>query len=276
MHASRVPHAIAAATSTARELGLRVNHAVVIHNSDRIAVRLAPAGVLARVGPQEHVDGFQFEAEVARRLAETGSPVGVLDPRADPRVYQRDGFAITLWTYYESVGDIAPADYADALVRFHAGSRQVDLPAPHIDARIAGWARELDDREQTPELPDPERDELIRTLSLVRDVIQQRDADDQLLHGEPHPGNVLGTSEGPRFIDLHTCQCGPIEYDAAFLPEDAAARYPGVNQRLVHEFRVLMWVGFTTMRWRPWDQYPDRDRWRAEGLNQVRATLARG
>jgi thiamine kinase-like enzyme len=102
------------------------------------------------------------------------------------------------------------------------------------------------------------------------------DTGDQLLHGEPHPGNLLSTSRGPLFIDLHTCQRGPVEYDIAYVPEEVAAHYPGANQHLVQQFRILMWVGFTTMRWRPGDQLPNRDYWRVEGLNQLRAVLDRG
>ncbi|WP_330237514.1 hypothetical protein [Streptomyces sp. NBC_00525] len=38
----------------------------------------------------------RFEIELAQRLAEAGSPVCPLEPRA----YPRDGFAVTLWIYY--------------------------------------------------------------------------------------------------------------------------------------------------------------------------------
>jgi hypothetical protein len=65
----------------------------------------------------------------------------------EPRVYVRDTFALTLWIYYEQVGDVAPADYADALIRLHAGLRQIDLAAPHITDRVAAWAEEIDNRE---------------------------------------------------------------------------------------------------------------------------------
>jgi hypothetical protein len=235
-----------------------------------------PCDVLARVALQGREDGFQFEADVARRLAETESPVGVLEPRAEPRVYVREGFALTLWTYYEQVGAIAPADYANALLRIHAGLRQIDLPAPHITDRVAAWAAEVNDPAQTPELPGPDRELLSTTLNRVRNVIKRWDTGDQLLHGEPHPGNLLSTSGGPLFIDLHTCQRGPVEYDIAYVPEEVAAHYAGANQHLVHQFRILMWVGFTTMRWRPQDQLPNRNYWRVEGLNQLRAALDRG
>jgi hypothetical protein len=248
---------------------------VVIHNSDRIAVRLMPCDVLARIAPQAWKDGLQFEAEVARRLAEAGSPVGALEPRAEPRVYVRDTFALTLWAYYEQVGNIAPADYAGALLRVHAGLRQIDRAAPHISQRFAAWADEVDDPEQTPELPDPDRELLSNTFNRVRNAMNRWDTGDQLLHGEPHPGNLLSTSSGPLFIDLHTCQRGPIEYDIAYVPEEVAVHYPGANQHLVHQFHILMWAGFTTMRWRSGDQFPSRDHWRGEGLNRLRTALDR-
>jgi hypothetical protein len=79
-------------------LGLQVDDAVVIHNSDRIAVRLIPCDVLARVAPSAHKAGSEFEVEVARRLAETDSPVAEREPRAEYRVYLRDGFAVSLRT----------------------------------------------------------------------------------------------------------------------------------------------------------------------------------
>jgi hypothetical protein len=275
MEPSQVRRAVAAARSVAGEIGLPVDDAVVIHNSDRIVVRLLPGDVLARVAPHAWEAGLQFEAEVARRLAEIGSPVGALAPRAAPRVYVRDAFALTLWTYYEPVGAIAPADYAAALLRIHAGLRQIDLGAPHIAARVAAWAAEVNDPEQTPELPGPDRALLSTTFTRVRTAMTRWETGEQLLHGEPHPGNLLSTRIGPRFVDLHTCQRGPVEYDLAYAPEAVAAHYPGANHDLVHQFRILMWAGFTTMRWRPRDQLPNRDHWRVEGLNRLRAALDR-
>jgi len=122
MQASEVQRALEAGRSTASALGLRVDDAIVVHNSNRIAVRLTPCDVLARVAPVAHEAGAEFEVEVGRRLAEAGSPVEALEPRVEPRVYVRDGFAVTLWTWYESVSsrDVPPAEYAEALERHHA------------------------------------------------------------------------------------------------------------------------------------------------------------
>src|SRR5258708_20343436 len=103
MEPSEVQRAIEAARSTASALGLRAGDGVVVHNSNRIAVRLTPCDVLARVAPLAHQAGAEFEVEVGRRLAEAGCPVEKPEPRVEPRVYVRDAFPITLGTYSDPV-----------------------------------------------------------------------------------------------------------------------------------------------------------------------------
>ena len=49
MQASEVARAVAAAISTASALDLTVDDAIVLHNSNKLAVRLLPCDVLARV-----------------------------------------------------------------------------------------------------------------------------------------------------------------------------------------------------------------------------------
>src|SRR5207302_431247 len=112
-----------------------------------------------RVAYVAHQAGAAFEVEVARRLAETDSPVSALEPRVEPRAYVRDGFVITLWTYHEpaSPGDVKPAEFAHALARLHAGLRQIDLPAPHFTDRVADAQHLIDDRARTPELAEGHR-----------------------------------------------------------------------------------------------------------------------
>jgi Phosphotransferase enzyme family len=274
MEAAEVRRAVEAGRATASALGLQVDDVLVIHNSDRIALRLLPCDVLARVAPSAHQAGSELEVEVARRLAETGGPVAELEPRAGGRVYLRDGFAVSLWTYYEPAGpEIAPAEYAGALVRLHAALRHTDLGAPHFTDRVAGAQREVGDRERTPALPGPDRELLSNTLSRLSSSISRGGAGEQLLHGEPHPGNLLPTRRGPLFIDLGTCCHGPIEFDVAHAPEEVGEHYPGADHDLIHECRILTWALFTAWRWRHDDQLPDGDYWRMEGLNRIRAAL---
>ncbi|MFI1536171.1 phosphotransferase family protein [Streptomyces anandii] len=276
MEPSELCRALEAGRATASELGLRADDVVVINNSDRVAMRLLPCDVLARVAPLRHLADSEFEVEVARRLADVGAPLAELEPRVAPRVYVRDTFAISLWTYYEPVeAEIAPADYADALMRHHAALRQIDLDAPHFTDRVAGALREVNDREQSPELPEADRELLHSTLSQLSAAISVNRAGDQLLHGEPHPGNLLNTKRGPLFVDLATCCRGPVEFDLAHAPEEVENHYAGADQALIHRCRAVDWAMFAAWRWRREDQMPDRDYWRAEGLNRVRASLSR-
>src|SRR5205823_2100449 len=117
MQASEARRAVAAAISSAAGLGLTIDDAVVLNDSNRLVVRLMPCDVVARIAPMAYRASAELEVEVARRLAETDSPVAALEPRVEPRVYVRDGFVIDMWTYYEPVPsrELAPADYAHAL-----------------------------------------------------------------------------------------------------------------------------------------------------------------
>jgi len=51
MEAAEVSRAVAAATSIAEGLGLPAGDASVLHNSNKLAVRLLPCDVFARIGP---------------------------------------------------------------------------------------------------------------------------------------------------------------------------------------------------------------------------------
>lgn len=108
MQPPELGHAIEAAQATASQLGLQTREATVIHNSDRVVLRLDPCGVLARVAPSEHLAASEFEVKVARRLTAAGAPVAELEPRTAPQVHVRDAFAISLWTYYEPLTSSSP------------------------------------------------------------------------------------------------------------------------------------------------------------------------
>jgi hypothetical protein len=277
MQKSHGRSAVGAAMSSASALDLKVDDAVVLHESNRLAVRLLPCDVLVRVAHVARQAGAEFEVEVARRLAETDSPVAALDPRVEPRVYVRDGFVVTFWTYYEPVSprDVAPAEYAQTLERLHAGMREIDLPAPHFTDRIAEAQRLVGNRAHTPELGDADRELLSDTLRELRWAIGQRGAAEQLLHGEPHPGNVLGTKNGLLFADLETCCRGPVEFDVAHVPEEVSELYPDADRDLLGECRSLMLAMVASWRWDRDDQFPNGRRMGTELLSRLRAARDR-
>lgn len=257
MESPEVARAIHAAISVAVALGLPADDAAVLQNSNRLALRLLPCDVLARVAAagREHP---AFEVQLARRLAETDSPVAALEPRAEARGHERDGFEVTLWTYYEPVAaGVSPAAYAEALERLHAGMRQIEVPTPHVADRVAEAQRIVSSRKDSPALREDDRSMLASTLRRLRRAVRDHGAAEQLLHGEPHPGNVLSTAIGPLFVDLETCCHGPVEFDLAHVPERVSERYPGVDQALLQDCRQLVLAMVAAWRAEPGDQFPN-------------------
>ena len=135
--------------------------------------------------------------------------------------------------------------------------------------------RLIGNRGQTPELGDADRELLSNTLRKRRWAIGQRGASEQLLHGEPHPGNLLRTKNGLLFVDLETCCRGPVEFDIAHAPEEISEHYPAANQDLLRECRILMLAMIATRRWDRDDQLPNGRQLGTEWLGEMRAALDR-
>ena len=256
----------------ATSLGLRVDEAIPVHVSNRLALHLSPSDSLVRVASTGHT-AAPFEIEVAARLVRIDSPVAGLDPRVAPRVYERDGFAMTFWTYYEPQPgrELSPAAYADALVRLHAGMQQIDVSTPHFTDRVREAQELVASPARSPEPADADRGLLLDTFTNVMGAIAGETAAEQLLHGEPHPGNVLNSKDGPLFIDLETCCRGPVEFDLAHVPEEVSQRYPNANPLLLRWCRVLVLAMAAAWRFDPEDQLPSGRQAARELLAALRA-----
>ncbi|MBA2774864.1 MAG: aminoglycoside phosphotransferase family protein [Nocardioidaceae bacterium] len=279
MKPTEVLRALAATTSDASGLGLNVEVASVIQNANRLAVRLMPCDVLARVvapGLRNH-EGAAFEVDMARRLEEADCPVAVLEPRVEPLVHLRDGFAITYWRYYEClpVADTMLAEYAQALERLHAGMRQLDAPAPHFTDRVEEAQCIVRDRSQSPDLIDADRELLTHSLRSLHRAVVDRKADEQLLHGEPHAGNLLRTTGGMRFIDLETCCYGPVEFDIAHAPDEVGDQYALADPLLLRDCRILMLAMVAAWRAGRDDDFPNGRLVRDGLLRTMREALDR-
>src|SRR3954466_671790 len=176
MHATEVERAITAATALISELGLVVGEARIVGNSNKLGLRLLPCDVFARVAFSGQ-EAFQFEIEIARRLIEIGSPIASLDTRVEPRVFERDGFAFTVWRHYEQPGiDPSAASYAKALEGLHAGMTQLDAASAHFSDRVSEAERLLRSDERTPRLEDADRKLLLETLWSCGSWIYERSA----------------------------------------------------------------------------------------------------
>lgn len=273
MQASQARRAVAAARSTASALDLAVDDAVVLSDSNRLVVRLTPCDVVARVAPPASLvpatataswlsgEAYQArlatEVEVVKRLAENDSPVAGLEPRVEPRLFEGEGFAISIWTYFEPVRRmLPPAKYAQTLVRLHAGLRQIDVTTPHFMDRVAATQQDVANRDVTPDLTDTDRALLANTLRDLSGSIVNRRVAEQILHGEPHPWNVLNAKNGPLFMDFEDSVHGPVEWDLAWVPKEVSERYPDADQDLVGKCRGVVLAIIAMHRWSRDDQHP--------------------
>lgn len=277
MDGDEARRAVAAAIAVARSMDLPVDDAIVLNDSNRLVVHLVPCDVVARIVPVGYAvfDGAigpQREVQVVHHLATAGAPVAALASGVGPEVFVRSGFEIELLAHYRPLASrpLPVERYADALARLHGAMRHLDVEAPHFTTRVVdveGWVAR---REATPDLTDEDRALLIETLhGLLRSVLERRPAE-QLLHGEPHPWNVLDTETGPRFVDFENCVRGPVEWDLGWVPAAVSERYRGADHDLVVDCRGLVLTLVAAHCWRPVDERPGRES-RAAFMDAVRA-----
>ena len=104
MDERQLQEATAATVAIVSDLGLSATTASVLHNSNKLALRIAPCNTFARVAEARDRQGAAFEVELAQRLAATVAPVAALEPRVASHVHLRAGFVVTLWTSTKSKG----------------------------------------------------------------------------------------------------------------------------------------------------------------------------
>ena len=265
--------------SIASEVGLVVDDAIVLQESNRLAVRLVPCDVLARVAPlvRRNAEFAAFEIEMAQHLEGADSLVGRLEPSVPAIVHVRDGFAVTLWKYYAPApsGNIAHDEYARALQGLHAEMGQLTVRAPHFTDRVDEAHAIIQDRSRSPELVDPDRELLAGVLHAVRRTVVDRCATEQLLHGEPHAGNVLNTAVGVRFIDLETCCYGPVEFDVAHAPIEVGRCYEPIDRLQLLNCRILILAMIAAWRSDRDDEYSNGRRQRGLLIGEIRKAIDR-
>jgi hypothetical protein len=258
MREQEAHRAVAAAESTAAELGLAVDRTVVLSNSNRLVVRITPCDVVVRVTPMTHHASADREVDLVRTLSASAAPVATLDSRVEPRVFVRDDFKLTFWKYFEPLDSAIapPGEYAGALEVLHVALKPIDVTMPHVIDRVAATQRDVENFDVAPELSDADRALLANTLSDLSLAIVNRQATEQLLHGEPHPWNLIRTADGPLFIDFENTARGPIEYDLAWVPDEVSKSYPKADQALIGECRGIVLAIVATHRWIHDDQHP--------------------
>ncbi|RZQ61207.1 phosphotransferase enzyme family protein [Amycolatopsis suaedae] len=219
MDGGTTTRAVAAAVEAAVRFGLPAAEPVVLAEKSNVLVRLG--NVVARVPGTTALTRPAPTAALARDvalctfLAERGAPVvpPCSDPPAGPHLV--DDLPVTLWRYVEHDPSALPepALVGRSLAELHAVLRDYpgDLPAngplTEVERIIGQLAADPEWSSAVPRL----RAEADRVTAMLDGLDPPR----QALHGDAHPGNLLVTPEGLRWIDFEDTWLGPVEYDMA-------------------------------------------------------------
>lgn len=230
---------IAAARKLAARLGLPDSPPVLLKDGSNVLVGMG--AVVARVATATATARPDAAAWLARDVAlarfarAQGTPaVGPCD-EPPPGPHHQDGFAITLWPYtqHDPSRVPAPAEAGALLAELHGaledypGELPDDGPMRDIDA-VLGL---LDARDAPADTRTALRVRARATLAAADRAAGRWPA--RPLHGDAHPGNILCTPDGPRWIDFEDTWRGPIAWDLAVLSRtsllpgaEAVAAYP--------------------------------------------------
>ena len=249
--------ALETAVHVARRLGLAVDEPVLLRSTNNVVAWLRPSMIVAKIGAG-YPRGFHTEVKVASELSALGAPVVPPAPECPVVVHAHRGFAVTFWRYCPQPSDIdIPGErMAAALHSLHAACAKISI---ELRAELPSYLEELrsvsdllHDDKRLLALPVVDRRFLIRALEHLWTRVQvgSRVELHAVIHGSPHPYNVLLVDRQPRFIDFETTCIGPVEWDLAHMAPDGAGCYAGtVDAELLKTCRDLVRVKTSAWCW---------------------------
>jgi len=248
-------NAVEAAVRMAEQFGLRVEKPVLLRSTNNVVAWLRPSSVVAKIGVG-HRRGFSTEVAVAWELSALGAPVVPLASEIPAAVHVLDDFTISFWRYYPQPldVDIPAGQVAAALLHLHTTSAQLsaELRAtlPSYRAELTAVSELLRDGQRLSALPESDRHLLIKVFDHLWKRLEMGSFADThvVIHGSPHPYNLLLVDGAPRFIDFETTCIGPVEWDLAHTSPDTVRNYSGpVDTQLIEICRDM--VGVATAAW---------------------------
>jgi molybdopterin-guanine dinucleotide biosynthesis protein A len=256
--------ALRAAETVARIHGIdRVEPAILQDWNDTI-VHLRPAPIVARVRSSWLEDDahetYEREIAVAAYAAARNAPV--VAPTADPPPgpHAVGGLVVSLWEFVEELpGGVAALEAGDALRAVHDAIADYPVALPSVWDRFDRAQTVADDASASPALHADDRRFLAGRLRELRAEFENLHLPEGHLHGAPHTGNLLRTPAGPRWIDFDTVCRGPVEWDLAHLPEEAAAAFPEANNAALALARKLVGAEVAVWCWRTYGRAPEVD-----------------
>ncbi|MBB2989214.1 hypothetical protein FHR72_000671 [Mycolicibacterium iranicum] len=241
--AERTRRAGQAAIDAARDLGLGVDRARVLHDVFSVVVHLEPEPVVARIpvvltastDPERQEARQQRELDVAAWLDTQGVPVVPPSPRVPRAPVRRDGFSLTFWELAELAEDHEPYRGVgfDHSARLHAALAGYPGELPFLTPFTEGLPDMMAGLDSADILTAEEVDRARSEFEALQAILGDRDTflaafpgvTVQPIQGDAPSHNVIRTTAGIRFSDFEDACCGPVEWDLAMLGPQAVADY---------------------------------------------------
>jgi Ser/Thr protein kinase RdoA (MazF antagonist) len=238
--------AVRAAVTVAARFGIAAKEPRVLADGANIVVHLRPAPVVAKVAAStpavrtDNQDWLQRELDVSAFLAAEGAPVVPPSPEMPATTHRDDGHVMSFWRY------LPPADVAGPLRPDEEtiGSMLRDLHAVlRRYPRALGTLTPLQDIPAFLARPQTHISE-VRKAALA--AAYQRltagldpAAEQQVLHGDAGPGNLMATDRGWLWHDFEDTCSGPVAWDLA---ASTASRYQD-RPRVLAAYRDPVYPG---------------------------------
>ena len=247
-HNADVTPACRAAVDIATRYSIKVENPFLLQETNNTVVWLRPSDVIAKVGTHPaSTEGLLLEHEVARALAGLGAAVASPLAESVPMTHESSGFIVTLWNRLErdEMTVLSSTEVGESLGHIHEALHGCGVDLPDFRVEIQRARSILEDR--VPALAPADRVLLVEVFDGLLPTVETAAFASRPLHGEPHEGNRVLTPAGIRWIDFETACRGPVEWDLAFLPEEARATFPAVDEDLLavlsslNSARVATW-----------------------------------
>jgi hypothetical protein len=236
-----VSSGIPAALAAAAHHGLGDVNPRVLQDTNNTVVWLRPHPVVAKVatGKQTRASVIR-EREVCEHLVTVDAPVRPPWRHAPIYYHGPSGHVVSLWEYLQdSRTEIKAATLAASIKDVHRGLASYPSQLPSFRDALTAASEVLSDEKRLHALADADRTMLRSRFFAFLKQLDAAQFVDRPVHGEPHLGNVISTPHGPRWIDFEAVATGPLEWDLAFLDDDAVALFDSVDFDLLAVLRPL-------------------------------------